>query len=509
MRQRWFRKILRRRVFVILLLVIQGLILIRLIADTSSLWHWMGIGLSLVSFFAALHIINSKEKASYKLLWVFHILIFPVFGGLLYLLIRLQKAPRMVGRELEKQICRSQAYLLDQTGSYERACQKAPDCIPQIYYLQNNGFPVYDNTSCSFFPSGESAFSSILEELEQASRYIFLEYFIIHEGKMWGAIHEILKRKASQGILVRVLYDDIGSFLTLPQDYAAQLRSEGIQCQVFNPFRPVLSAIQNNRDHRKIISIDGKVAFTGGFNLADEYINEIERFGHWKDAGLILKGEAAWSMTVMFLQMWNLSSGVQDDYAGFMPPAFSAPSGKTGLVQPYADSPVGDVHIGEHVYLQIIHQAKHYIYIYTPYLIVDETFTSALTLAAQSGVDVRIVTPYHWDKRLVHMTTQAAYGELLEAGVRIYEYTPGFLHAKMLVSDDLTAAVGTVNLDYRSLYLHFECGVWFHGNDAVCQCREDFLNTLEVSQEIMPGDCRRPLPVRVFRALLKLWSPLF
>lgn len=211
----------------------------------------------------------------------------------------------------------------------------------------------------------------------------------------------------------------------------------------------------------------------------------------------------------MFLQMWNLSSGVQDDYAGFMPPAFSAPSGKTGLVQPYADSPVGDVHIGEHVYLQIIHQAKHYIYIYTPYLIVDETFTSALTLAARSGVDVRIVTPYHWDKRLVHMTTQAAYGELLEAGVRIYEYTPGFLHAKMLVSDDLTAAVGTVNLDYRSLYLHFECGVWFHGNDAVCQCREDFLNTLEVSQEIMPGDCRRPLPVRVFRALLKLWSPLF
>lgn len=326
---------------------------------------------------------------------------------------------------------------------------------------------------------------------------------------MWNNILEILKQKAAQGVLVRLIYDDMGCFLTLPKDYPAQLRKCGIQCVVFNPFRPLLSAKQNNRDHRKIAVIDGKVAFTGGINLADEYINAIEKHGHWKDAAIMLEGRAAWSFTLIFLQMWELCTHTGESYADYYPwKKQDCPITASGFVQPYADSPMDTEHVGEHVYLQILNNAKEYVYINTPYLIVDDSMLSALCLAAKSGVDVRIVTPHRWDKWLVHMTTRSYYRELIKSGVKIYEYTCGFIHSKTFVSDDRTATVGTTNLDFRSLYLHFECGTLLFDNTAVIEVKEDFLNTLTICQQVSKKDCKTNIVTRLFQNILRLFAPL-
>ena len=510
MRKKWFRQILRRRILVILLLLLQGVVLFELITNTSQLIRWVNMLLSAASFLAALKIVSSRDKPTYKLLWVFLILSFPVFGGIFYLLVYLQTSPRFINKKLPKIEEESRIALNDNGEGYKQAYQMASDYAVQLRYLQKQGFQVYEHTYCDYLSPGEKVFAALIPELKAAENYIFLEFFIIQEGIMWDTIHDILKEKASQGILVRVLYDDIGSFLTLPKDYAKQLEGEGIQCSVFNPFRPILSSLQNNRDHRKIISIDGKVAFTGGFNLADEYINAIEKHGYWKDAGLMLRGEAAWSLTVMFLQMWSLSNHMQEDFLKYFPWGNAGcPENSDGFVLPYSDKPLDRENIGEHVYLQIINRAKNYVYINTPYLIIDDSMVSALSLAAKSGVDIRIITPHHWDKWIVHMTTRTYYPALLEAGVKIYEYTPGFIHAKTFVSDDRIATVGTINLDYRSLYLHFECGVWMWGNRVINQVKDDFLGTLNECQEITMESCRHGVIFRVFQEILRLLAPLF
>ncbi|HJD22240.1 MAG TPA: cardiolipin synthase [Candidatus Gemmiger faecigallinarum] len=508
MRNRWFRQILLRRIFVAVLLVLQAVVLVVFIRDTSQLSRWADLALRIVSLLAVLWIVSSRDQPSYKLLWSMLILAFPIFGGLLYLLVSFQASTRWVSRRLRDLELESRP-LLAETGSYRQdPRQLAPDQAPQIAYLQRAGFPVCSRTDCDYFSSGEAVFACLLKELEKAEQYIFLEFFIIQEGVMWDAIHDILRRKAAQGVTVRVLYDDMGSFLTLPRDYADTLRAEGIQCHVFNKFRPLLSAIQNNRDHRKIVSIDGRTAFTGGFNLADEYINAVEKHGHWKDTGLVLRGDAAWSLTVMFLQMWSLSARTREDFALYRPAQSALPAGD-GLVQPYADSPVDRENVGEQVYLQIIRNAKQYVYIHTPYLIVGDNMIDALCHAAKSGVDVRITTPHHWDKWVVHMTTRAFYRQLLEAGVKIYEYTPGFLHAKTFVADDTVATVGTINLDYRSLYLHFECGVWLYRSRVVGQVKQDYLQTLEACQPVRPDQLSAGPLFRVFQELLRLLAPLF
>jgi cardiolipin synthase len=297
--------------------------------------------------------------------------------------------------------------------------------------------------------------------------------------------------------------------MSLPSNYKTHLEQKGIKCMVFNPFKPVLSSLQNNRDHRKIISIDGKVAFTGGINLADEYINAKERFGHWKDAAVMIKGEAAWSLTLIFLQMWNIYHRQKDDPTAFYPWKDNPCTIKSnGFVQPYADSPIDDENVGEHVYIQIINNAKDYVYINTPYLVVDENLLSALTLAAKSGVDVRIITPHRWDKWMVAITSRSYYRQLIQAGVKVYEYTQGFNHSKTFVSDDRVATVGTTNLDFRSLYLHFECGVWMYKTRAVMSVKEDFLNTLPICHEITKKDCARNAVQRIVQDVLRLFAPL-
>jgi len=508
-RERWLRILFRRRMLVILLLLMQIAMLTAFIISRSRTSQLIHAILTVLSVLAVLYVMAHEERGSYRTLWVFLILSFPLFGGLMYLS-RLQFPTRKM-EELLQRAERKAAPLYDLPGNgYGEAKNRTGDAFPQVRYLQNSaGFPVYDQTETKYFPLGERMYESLLEELEKAEHYIFLEFFIVREGLMWNSILEILKRKAAQGVKVRLIYDDLGCFFLLPHGYAGQLERDGIECSVFNPFRPFLTTIQNNRDHRKIVVIDGRTAFTGGVNLSDEYINAVDRFGHWKDSGIMLRGKAAWSFTLLFLQMWELCRRCDEDYSAYYPWKDSpCPVPSDGLVQPYADRPVDRENVCENVYMQIICQARDYVYINTPYLILDDNMLSALCLAAKRGVDVRIVTPQRWDKRLVHMTTRSFYRTLLRAGVRVYEYSPGFLHAKSFVSDDHIAVVGTANLDFRSLYLHFECGVWLWDTAAIPQARQDFLETLEKCRPVTEELCDHGLLTRCFQDILRLFAPL-
>ncbi len=513
MRRGWFNALVRRRAAVALMLLLQLAFFGWLLISGSRSSVYINAALYLLSFIVVMIIFLKQGKAAFKLSWMLLVLAFPVFGGLFYLLSNFQSTTLMYRKRLEALQTSLVLPAFEGCGCYDEAAAAEPEHLAQIRYLDKHaGFPIWDRTETELLTPGESYHEALLRELEKAERYIFMEYFIVEEGLMWDSILEILERKAREGVEVRFMYDDIGCFFLLPQDYRAGLEARGIKCRVFNPFVPFLTVLQNNRDHRKICVIDGKTAFTGGVNLADEYINARERFGHWKDAGIMLRGDAAWSFTVIFLQMWHLASTREEDtgeWARYLPTedALEHPP-RNGFVQPYADSPMDDDNVGEHVYMQMINNARRYLYIETPYLIIDDSMISALTLAAKSGVDVRIITPHKWDKRFVHMTTRSYYRDLIRAGVKVYEYSNGFLHAKTFVSDDECATVGTTNLDFRSLYLHFECGVWMCGTDAVTQVKEDFLKTLESCEEITLGDCRGSLFERLLRPVLRLFAPL-
>lgn len=502
--------LLWRRIVIIVLLILQLLLIVYTLLSRSMVSTAVSSGLGLFSIFVCLYIISRRDKDAYKLTWVFLIMLFPLFGGVFYLLCRIRpfygRLPGAIARTDEKM---KAAYAIG-GSTCDDFCIHFPHHATKAKYLENaTGFPLYDNTQTKYLTPGEEKFRCLVEELQKAEKYIFLEYFIIREGIMWDTILDILKEKAAQGVKVRLIYDDFGCFFLLSRDYPAELKKYGIECVAFNPLRPVLSAVQNNRDHRKIAVIDGKVAFTGGINIADEYINTYEKHGHWKDASIMVTGRAAWSFTLMFLKMWELCTGTDEDYLTYYPWIdIPCPTAKNGFVQPYADSPMDSENTGEQVYLSIISGAKDYIYINTPYLIIDNGMMAALCHAAKSGVDVRIVTPHKWDKWMVHMTTRSYYRELIQAGVKIYEYTKGFIHSKTFVSDDSIATVGTVNLDYRSLYLHFECGAVLYGSSAVTEVKEDFLSTLSICQPISEEDCKCSFFMKIFQDVMRLFAPL-
>ena len=508
MKHTWFRSLLRRRLLVILLLLVQ-IALIGYVVHNDS----MGAGLlrsilQIVSILVVFHVVSEKNKGAYKAAWVFLVLAFPLFGGAFYLLFHLQSSAKQFSYTIAR-IRKKSGPLYQLPGdAYKRAVQEIPQFLPQFRYLQEyNGFPIFDATYTRYYTPGEAFLEPFLAELEKAEKYIFLEYFIISEGVLWERVLEVLLRKAKEGVEVRVIYDDIGCFLKLPKNYAETLRSYGIQCSVFNPFRPVLSVMQNNRDHRKIASVDGKAAFTGGLNLADEYINARKKYGYWKDSVLLVRGKAAWSMTLMFLETWELCGNPKEDSRKFYP-LWNTESTAHGFVQPYADSPMDDENVGEHVYMQILNNAEKYVYITTPYLIIDDSMMSALCLAAKSGVDVRIITPHIWDKAFVHLTTRSFYRELIRGGVKIYEYSKGFIHSKTFVSDDVTAVVGTTNLDFRSLYLDFECGVRMYRTNAVIDVKEDFIKTLAECEEVTADMCQGTIFTRAIQNFLRLFAPL-
>lgn len=508
MNKKWFRALFRQRMLIAFLLIIQFLFMVYLLISSSSTSEVIAGVLKFISIVVALYIFSRRDKGAYKLTWVFIILLFPLFGGLFYLMFTFQSTFRASARKVDE-IEKRTAHFFSLPGTdLEEAQENSPGVCSSLHYMQNYlSFPVYRAEETEFLTPGEEMFERLVSELEKAQKYIFLEYFIVQEGKMWNTILEILKRKAAQGVSVRLIYDDMGCFFLLPKKYSRQLEKWGIECVVFNPFRPLLSVIQNNRDHRKIAVIDGKVAFTGGINLADEYINAIEKHGHWKDSAVMVTGKAAWGLTVIFLQMWELCKNKPEDYSRYYP-TYTYEKKENGYIIPYCDSPLDSENVCEHIYLQIINNAKKYVYINTPYLIIDGSMVSALTLAAKSGVDVRIVTPHKWDKKIVHMTTRSYYRELIASGVKIYEYTNGFIHSKTFVSDDYAATVGTANLDFRSLYLQFECGVLMYGTSAAVQIRDDFLSTLEICKPITKEDCRCKLITRFFQDILRLIAPL-
>lgn len=463
----------------------------------------------LLSIAAVFWIVGDESNPGYKIGWIILVLAFVPFGGVAYAVLGGNHLSRRNQRKLRSMERRMHQQLGDDCRHYnvlEKLLGEDGACMAG-YLERTSCCPVYGGTRTKFYPLGDVCHEDILAALRGAERYIFIEYFIIEEGVLWNSVVDILKEKAAAGVEVRVIYDDIGSMFTLPTDYARTLEKQGIQCRVFNRLVPILSLRQNNRDHRKYMIIDGKVAFTGGINMADEYINAKERFGHWKDSAIRLEGDAVWSMTVSFLSMWDFTASREEDLSVFR----SLPSGEdaAGYVQPYHDCPWDNEPVGQTVYLNLINRAKHYVYITTPYLVIDYSITMALTTAAKSGVDVRIITPHIPDKKTVFEVTRAYYKELLAAGVKIYEYEPGFIHSKNFVVDDRYASVGTVNMDYRSMFLHFENGVLLYDTPSVADIKADFLETQEKSLAVTYGDCLNvPLYRRMFRAVLRAFATL-
>lgn len=507
---RRLKKLLFSRALIVSILVAgQILILLLFILRLSRYFAAMYGVFMLLSAVVTLVVVNKEVNPSYKLAWIIPIMMFPLFGGLFYLIFgntHLSKSLSARMRRVEERINLKEA----QTAETQTLLKTLPQSLQnQSCYLLSAGYPAYCRTQTRYLTPGESKFEAMLHAIERAEHYIFLEYFIIDEGVMWNSILEVLERKAKAGVEVRVIYDSFGCLMTLPDHYFEVLRQKGIQCIEFNPLIPVVTLLMNNRDHRKILVIDGQVGFMGGVNIADEYINAVNRFGHWKDAAIELTGEAVWSLTAMFLSIWDAVTGEDTQIELYRaPPVVGALP--NGIVQPYSDSPLDGEQVGEMVYLNIINRAEEYVYICTPYLIVDNETVTALLLAAKNGVDVRIITPHRGDKWYVHMVTRAYYAQLVRGGVKIYEYTPGFIHAKTFVADDEVATVGTINLDYRSFYLHFECGVWMARTQAVCDIRADFLSTLALCEPIS-ADSRQMNAgwvLRLVSAVLRLFSPL-
>lgn len=506
-------KALTSRVAIIgVLLVIQLAWIFIFLFRMVSYSTWITTAFVVLSIMVVAYIINKKSNPSVKLAWVVPILIFPLFGGLLYLAVGTKRPQRRMRRALQKADELTKPCEMKNDSLIETVRKKDPHMAGQMQYLAQNGYPVYKNTRAEYFALGDDNFPVMLKELKEARHYIFLEYFIIQEGTMWNSILEILKQKAAEGLDVRLIYDDVGSLFKLPGDYVKTMEAAGIKCLRFNPFIPFLSVIMNNRDHRKILVVDGHTAFTGGINLADEYININSHFGHWKDTGVMLKGDAVWSLTLMFLNMWNAFRPTDTNLDAFRPHVWHPEPFEgvgAGYVQPYADTPLDDEILAENVYMNLINGATKYVYIFTPYLITDHEMTTSLCLAAKRGVDVRIITPGIPDKKTVFQLTRSHYPELLDNGVKIYEYTPGFVHAKCVVSDDKVATVGTINFDYRSLYLHFECGTLHYDNDAVKRVRDDFLATVEKSRQITEYRTGRiSLTKELYYAVLRLFAPL-
>ncbi len=508
MKNKLKKQLTNRLIVVFLLILIQLLIILYSIFDISGSYT-INIFFRVFSYIIVIYIINRQDNPAYKIAWCILVLIVPLFGGVLYLLFggrKVSKALRMANLNYEgiKDEIENTRGILQQLYSQDHEAYKLFN-----YGFNADGFSIYENTNVTFFASGEEKYASMLEELPKAKHFIFLEYFIIEEGKMWNKILEILEAKVKEGVKVIVIYDDFGCATNLASNYDAILKSKGIICYKFNRLRPALVVQMNNRDHRKICVIDNNVGYCGGINLADEYINETVRFGHWKDNAIMLKGKGVTSFTLMFLQMYKYLAKPKDfDYSQYLLPCDYYEN--YGLVQPYCDSPTDNEDIGLNMHLNIINAAKRYVYIYTPYLVITNELAKALTLASRSGVDVRICVPHIPDKWYVFSITQSNYKQLLEAGVRIYEYTPGFVHAKSFICDDVFGICGTVNTDYRSYYLHFECGTLMYKCNCLKKMKQDYLDTLKVSQEITLKDCDNVyLFKRLLRAILNLFAPLF
>ncbi len=454
-------------------------------------------------------LMNRNMSSSAKLSWMLLITAMPLSGTLFYVWTTVEMGYGTTRQRLKRISEESKKYVRKNESASKklRAINRESAALAK-YLTSFDDTSVYENVRVEYFPFGEDKFDRLLEELENAKEFIFLEYFIIEEGYMWGRILEILTRKAKEGVDVRVMYDGTCEFSKLPHDYPKRLAEVGIRCKVWERIKPVLTSSYNYRDHRKILVIDGKKAFCGGINLADEYINRIVKFGIWKDTAVMLEGAAVDSFTVMFLKMWNVKTPEAEDFERFLC-RYDKNISCDGCVIPYAESPLNEHQIAERVYTDILYSAKDYVYIMTPYLILDDELTAALRFAAERGVDVRIVMPGIPDKKPIWLLGKNYYRYLLKAGVKIYEYIPGFMHSKVFLSDNIKAVVGTINLDYRSLYHHFECAAYLCGVGAIKDIQTDFVEVFSKCREITYDSLKKDNFIRKLSgAVLRLIAPL-
>ena len=531
-----FSLLFSRVAVIAVLLILQILLML-------SVWGWFGSLLTTISSYGVqifeavimIYLINTDMDATGKITWMLVMAILPLFGVLLYAWTRTEVGHRRIAARIAESTELSRGRLDQDPGVLARLKRTDRDSASIANYtIRAGNFPVYENTKVTYFPSGADKLEEMLRQLEKAEQFIFLEYFIIQEGYMWGKILEILSRKAQEGVEVRVVFDGTCLMSKVPADYHERLRRVGIQCRVWAPLRPIVTSTYNYRDHRKILVIDGKVAFNGGVNLADEYIGRTKPFGEWKDAAVMLEGEAVCSFTLMFLTMWNAASDRpeqlfpkktiapedreavtlgNDDreapYLKYFPPQVPVPRGSGGFVLPYGDSPLDEYKVGEMVYMDILNTAEDYVYIMTPYLILDGELETALKFAAERGVDVRLIVPGIPDKKAVYTLAKSTFPTLIRSGVKIYTYTPGFVHAKIFVSDNRKAVVGTINLDYRSLYHHFECATYMVDTSCIDEIHRDYLETLEACSEVTPETIRKEGTLtRLTGAVMKMFAPM-
>ncbi len=507
----FFYAVFSRVGIMMVLLVLQALFLfMAFFRFAQFLPHVLG-STAVFTVFMVLYLINSRIDPTAKITWLIVIMLLPVFGALLFWYTQSEVGHRSLRKRLETLIDETKGKLVQDPEVWEELAQESPGEASLARYIRRRGsYPVFSHAEVTYFPLGEDKFEEMLKQLKAARKYIFMEYFIIGEGLMWGKILEILAQKVKEGVEVRVMYDGTCEFSTLPYNYPEKLKKLGIACKMFAPVSPFLSTHYNYRDHRKILVIDGHTAFTGGVNLADEYINHIERFGHWKDTAVMIRGEAARSFTLMFLQMWNITERAPE-FDSYLQVDMPAEIGRAdnGYVIPFGDCPLDEDRLGERVYMDILNRAGRYVHIMSPYLILDGEMETALKFAAEKGVDVKLILPGIPDKPMPYALAKTHYRALMDSGVEIYEYTPGFVHAKVFVSDDIRAVVGTINLDYRSLYHHFECASYLYRTGCIGQIEEDFQNTLAKCRRVTPEMVKKEKwTVKLQGFLMKTIAPL-
>ena len=457
--------------------------------------------------FCVVHIIASDDNPDYKIPWLLFVLIIPIAGFMLYFLFYSRKLQKKFIKRLED--LNGNTYEYD-SGLLEKVAEENPVAASQARMLCHIADThLFTNTRQEYFPLGEDMFKRLLTDLEAAEKFIYMEYFIVEEGMFWNSILDILKKKASEGVEVKVLYDDIGCMTTLPGNYHKILKTYGIEATPFSRLKGNADSEFNNRSHRKITVIDGKVGYTGGVNIADEYINEVEKFGHWKDTAIRLEGEAVWELTKLFLVDFGINVKKMPKIRNDLYPKQSEPC-ETGYLIPFGDGPypIYEHRVGKCVIQNLLAGATRYAWITSPYLIIDNDLCTDFENAALRGVDVRIIVPHIPDKKIIFAMTRSFYHRLMKAGVKIYEYEPGFIHAKSYLVDDEYAMIGTINLDYRSLVHHFENGVWMYRCEVISKLKQDMVDTLDKSIEVTPDMLKTNLLQHMIYSVVRIFAPM-
>lgn len=499
----------RITIIVLLLLLQLGILAVSTVLLEEYAFYFYCL-FTIISAIIVIHLSNHNSNSDLTFTWMLLVLVFPVFGSIFYIYVKNEFGTKKLRSQLSK-LSHITASTLFQDSNVLDTLKKSSLSEYRFsrYMNHQNCFPIYAKKEIKYFPLGEYKFEELKTRLINAKKFIFMEYFIVEPGTMLNQILDILEYKASKGVDVRFMYDGMNTISTVPFDFDAYLESRGIKTKIFSPMKPIISTTQNSRDHRKIAVIDGEYAFTGGINLADEYINKIRRFGHWKDSAIMITGEAVNSFTMMFLKMWNVGKTRYDNFDKYLVYDKIKSTIPNGYVMPYGDSPYDNEDIGKNVYMHMINSATKYIYIMTPYLIIENDIVNALTLASKGGVDVRIIMPGIPDKYYAYALAKTYYPKLIEAGVKIYEYQPGFVHSKNFVADGERASVGTVNLDYRSLYHHFECGLYMYRCQEIYYIEQDFADTLEKCKVVSMVELKkRSILMKIVGWCLKLVAPL-